>query len=92
MANREKYTRAAIGHMTAHYERKKDKKGNYLLKKLEFDTRGDDYWIQEEANKPGEHGEIYKQYISQQKTRDLAFKLDKASGAKTLSVYSKLSN
>lgn len=29
MANREKYTRAAIGHMTAHYERKKDKKGNY---------------------------------------------------------------
>ena len=28
MANREKYTRAAIGHMTAHYERKKDKKGN----------------------------------------------------------------
>lgn len=70
----------------------KDKKGNYLLKKLEFDTRGDDYWSQKEANKPGEHGEIYKQYISQQKTRELAFKLDKASGAKTLSVYDKLSN
>lgn len=29
MANREKYTRSAIGHMCAHYERKQDQMGNY---------------------------------------------------------------
>ena len=29
MANRQKYTRAAVGHLTAHFERKKDEQGNY---------------------------------------------------------------
>lgn len=29
MANRQKYTRAAIGHLCAHYGREKDKEGNY---------------------------------------------------------------
>lgn len=29
MANREKYTRAAVGHLCAHYERRKDKDGAY---------------------------------------------------------------
>lgn len=69
----------------------KDKKGNYILKKVEFDPRGDDHWNKQEANNSGEHGEIYQQYISQKKARDFASKLDKASGAQTLSAYSKLS-
>lgn len=30
MANRQKYTRAAIGHLCAHYAREKDKDGNYI--------------------------------------------------------------
>lgn len=30
MANRQKYTRAAAGHMCAHYAREKDKDGNYI--------------------------------------------------------------
>ena len=30
MANRQKYTRGSIGHLIAHYERKKDKNGNYV--------------------------------------------------------------
>lgn len=71
----------------------KDKKGSYLLKKVEFDKRPENYW-EDEVNKPGgsgEHGEIYKQYISQEHARGLASKLDKASGAQTLSAYSKLS-
>ena len=29
MANREKFTRAAVGHMCSHYGRQKDEKGNY---------------------------------------------------------------
>lgn len=69
----------------------KDKKGNYLLKKVEFDPRGDAYWSDNKVDKSGEHGEIYIQYISQQKSREFAAKLDKANGAKTLSNYNKLS-
>ena len=30
MANAQKYTRAACGHLAAHYERKKDEKGEYI--------------------------------------------------------------
>lgn len=30
MANLQKYNRGALGHMLAHYERKKDEKGNYI--------------------------------------------------------------
>lgn len=30
MANAQKYTRAACGHLAAHYERRKDKKGEYV--------------------------------------------------------------
>lgn len=30
MANAQKYTRAACGHLAAHYERKKDEKGKYV--------------------------------------------------------------
>jgi hypothetical protein len=30
MANRQKYTRAAIGHLCAHYAREKDKDDNYI--------------------------------------------------------------
>lgn len=70
----------------------KDKKGNYLLKKVEFDPRGDAYWSDNKVDKSGEHGEIYIQYISQQKSREFAAKLDKANGAQTLSAYEKLSN
>lgn len=69
----------------------KDKKGNYLLKKVEFDPRGDAYWSDNKVDKSGEHGEIYIQYISQQKSREFAAKLDKANGAKTLNNYDKLS-
>ena len=69
----------------------KDKKGSYLLKKVEFDPRDDAYWGDNNVDKSGEHGEIYRQYISQQKSREFASKLDKANGAKTLSVYDKLS-
>ena len=69
----------------------KDKKGNYLLKKVEFDKRSESYW-KDEADSSGEHGEIYRQYINQAETRNLASKLDKANGAQTLSAYSKLSS
>lgn len=68
----------------------KDKKGNYLLKKVEFDKRDEFYWKNEAKTSEG-HGEIYRQYINQAETRDLASKLDKANGAKTLSNYNKLS-
>ena len=30
MANAQKYTRAACGHLAAHYERRKDEKGEYV--------------------------------------------------------------
>lgn len=30
MANAQKYTRAACGHLAAHYERRKDEKGEYI--------------------------------------------------------------
>ena len=30
MANRQKYVRGGIGHLFAHYERGKDKEGNYV--------------------------------------------------------------
>lgn len=68
----------------------KDKKGNYLLKKEEFDKRDESYWKNEAKTSEG-HGEIYRQYINQAETRDLASKLDKANGAETLSNYNKLS-
>ena len=68
----------------------KTNKGSYLLKKEEFDKRDESYWKNEAKTSEG-HGEIYRQYINQAKTRDLASKLDKANGAKTLSDYSKLS-
>ena len=32
MANARKYTRAACGHLAAHYERRKDEKGEYVAK------------------------------------------------------------
>lgn len=68
----------------------KTNKGSYLLKKEEFNPRGDAYWSDNKVDKSGEHGEIYIQYISQQKSREFAAKLDKANGAKTLSNYNKL--
>ena len=68
----------------------KTNKGNYLLKKEEFDKRDESYWKNEAKTSEG-HGEIYRQYINQAETRDLASKLDKANGAKTLSAYDKLS-
>ena len=68
----------------------KTNKGNYLLKKEEFDKRDEAYWKNEAKTSEG-HGEIYRQYISQAGARDLASKLDKANGAKTLSAYDKLS-
>ena len=67
----------------------KTNKGSYLLKKEEFDKRDESYWKNEAKTSEG-HGEIYRQYINQAKTRDLASKLDKANGAKTLSNYNKL--
>lgn len=67
----------------------KTNKGSYLLKKEEFDKRDESYWKNEAKTSEG-HGEIYRQYINQAETRDLAFKLDKANGAKTLSNYNKL--
>lgn len=68
----------------------KTNKGNYLLKKEEFDKRDESYWKNEAKTSEG-HGEIYRQYINQAEARDLASKLDKANGAKTLSAYEKLS-
>ena len=68
----------------------KTNKGSYLLKKEEFDKRDESYWKNEAKTSEG-HGEIYRQYINQAETRDLASKLDKANGAKTLSNYNKLS-
>ena len=68
----------------------KTNKGSYLLKKEEFDKRDESYWKNEAKTSEG-HGEIYRQYINQAGTRDLASKLDKANGAKTLSNYNKLS-
>lgn len=67
----------------------KSNTGKYLLKQVEFDSRGDDYWEKEEASK-GTHGMIYNEYISQKEARAIGAKLDTAMGVFEYNTYNKL--